>query len=57
MEILGALNQEIVPLGKENEVPVLGNGAGDNAEEFDVIFWTGCFGYMTQRSRNCIYYF
>ena len=28
---------------KEKEVPVLGNGAGDSAEEFDVIFWTGCF--------------
>ena len=40
------------PWAKENEVPVLGNGAGNNAEEFDVIFWTGCFGAYDPRGQE-----
>ena len=40
------------PWAKENEVPVLGNGAGDNAEDFDVIFWTGCFGAFDPRGQE-----
>ncbi len=40
------------PWAKENEVPILGNGAGDNAEDFDVIFWTGCFGAFDPRGQE-----
>ena len=40
------------PWAKEEEVPVLGNGAGDNAEDFDVIFWTGCFGAYDPRGQE-----
>ena len=31
------------PWAKEEEVHVLGNGGGDKAEDYEVIFWTGCF--------------
>ena len=36
----GFETNERSPWAKEEEVPVLGNCGGDNAQEYDVIFWT-----------------
>ena len=48
----GFETNERSPWAKEEEVPVLGNGGGDNAQEYDVIFWTGCFGAYDPRGQE-----
>ena len=43
---------ERAPWTKEEEVPVLGNGGGDSAEDYEVVFWTGCFGAFDPRGQE-----
>ena len=40
------------PWTKEEEVPVLGNGGGDTAEDYEVVYWTGCFGAFDPRGQE-----
>ncbi len=40
------------PWAKAEGTPVLGNGGGDSAESYDVIFWTGCFGAYDPRGQE-----
>ena len=40
------------PWTKEEEVPVLGNGGGNTAEDYEVVFWTGCFGAFDPRGQE-----
>jgi len=48
----GFESSDRAPWAKKEGVPVLGNGAGNNAEDFDVIFWTGCFGAYDPRGQE-----